>query len=310
MALGNSSNGVEVDAGCIGNTIGGTASGAGNIISANQNCGILITGDGASGNLIQGNKIGTDVTGTVALGNAFWGVELWEAAENTVGWPDAGAGNIVSGNEQGGVAIRGIDAVDDVVQGNLIGTDATGTTALGNGYSGVYVGDWGVAGDAASNTTIGGTTAGAGNVISANGQDGILITGDGASGNLIQGNKIGTDVTGTKDTDVTGTKPLGNTYSGVEIAGGAANNTIGGTTAGARNVISGNCYDGVQIDRSAASFNVVAGQQALEPMSRVPWLSATRPTVLRWTPDASVTQSAGRPRAPATSSRPTRTAAS
>ena len=140
------------------------------MISANQNCGILITGDGASGNLIQGNKIGTDVTGTVALGNAVWGVELWEAAENTVGGPTAGAGNIISGNEQGGVAIRGIDAVGDVVQGNLIGTDATGTRALGNGYSGVYIGDWGDADDAASNATI------EENVISANGNWGIWIT--------------------------------------------------------------------------------------------------------------------------------------
>ena len=58
------------------NTVGGPTAGAGNVISANRHYGILITGDGASGNLIQGNEIGTDVTGTVALGNAFWSVEL------------------------------------------------------------------------------------------------------------------------------------------------------------------------------------------------------------------------------------------
>ena len=234
------------------NTIGGTTAGAGNVISANQNCGILITGYGVSGNLIQGNKIGTDVTGTVALGNAFWGVELWEAAENTVGGPTAGAGNIVSGNEQGGVAIRGIDAVGDVVQGNLIGTDATGTRALGNGYSGVYVGDWGVAGDAASNATIGGTTAGAGNVISANGNDGIWITGAGTTGVVVQHNLIGTDLTGTK--------ALENFYSAVEIDGGAAN-TIGGTTADAGNVISANGHQGVLITGDGATGNLIQGNE-------------------------------------------------
>ena len=185
--------------GAANNTIGGTTAGAGNVISANQNCGILIAGDGASGNLIQGNKIGTDVTGTVALGNAFWGVGILESGREHGGWPDRRTGNIVSGNEQGGVAIQGIDAVGDLVQGNLIGTDATGTRALGNGYSGVYVGDWGDAGNAASNATIDGTTAGIGNVISANGNE--------ASGSPATGRRetvdprhklIGTDLTGTK----------------------------------------------------------------------------------------------------------------
>ena len=115
------------------------ASGAGNLISGNWT-GIKVSG---ADNLIEGNKIGTDITGTVALGNMDWGVVLQEAADNTVGGSTAGAGNLISGNDEGGVAIRGIQSVGDVVQGNLIGTDITGTKALGNGYSGVYVGDWG-----------------------------------------------------------------------------------------------------------------------------------------------------------------------
>ena len=184
--------GVEVDTTCVGNTIGGLASGAGNLISGNW------TGIGVFGaaNLIEGNKIGTDITGTVALGNAYWGVVLQEAADNTVGGPTAGAGNLISGNDEGGVAIRGVQSVGDVVQGNLIGTDVTGTKALGNAYSGVYVGDWGVSGDAASSATIGGTAAGAGNVISANGNWGVWISGKGTTGVVVQGNMIGTDVTG------------------------------------------------------------------------------------------------------------------
>ncbi len=239
VAVGNGGQGIEVDSGSVGNTIGGTAAGAGNVISGNQASGVWINADGATGNLIQGNLIGTDVTGSVALGNAYWGVILQEAANNTVGGLTAGAGNLISGNNQGGVAIRGIDAVGDVVQSNLIGTDITGTLALGNASSGVYVGDFGNSGDAASDATIGGTAAGAGNVISANGNWGVQISGEGATGNIIQGNSIGTDLTGTV--------ALGNTLGGVLTDTGASENTIGGTTPAAGNLITGNGGPGVVV---------------------------------------------------------------
>jgi FG-GAP-like repeat len=248
VALGNSDQGVEVDSGSVDNTIGATNSASGNLISANHASGVWINGDGATGNVFQGNKIGTDITGTVALGNFFWGVVLQEAANNTVGGLGAGAGNLVSGNDQGGVGIRGIDAVGDVVQGNLIGTDVTGTKALGNAYSGVYVGDWGVSGDAASAATIGGTAAGAGNVISDNGNWGVWITGKGTTGVVVQGNMIGTDVTGTV--------ALGNAYAGVQIDTGASENTIGGATARAGNLITGNGGAGVVVGNSVDDTTV------------------------------------------------------
>ncbi len=241
--------GVEVDTTCVGNTIGGLASGAGNVISGNWT-GILVNG---ADNLIEGNKIGTDITGTLALGNMYWGVVLQEAADNTVGGSTDGAGNLISGNDEGGVAIRGIQSVGDVVQGNLIGTDVTGTKALGNGYSGVYVGDWGVAGDAASNATIGGTTAGAGNVISANGNWGIWISGAGTTGVVVQHNLIGTDLTGTA--------ALGNAYSGVQIDSGAANNTIGGTTAGSGNLIANNQGPGVTVAGDGSLGNQITANR-------------------------------------------------
>jgi len=63
VALGNSFNGVGVNAGCYGNTIGGTALGDGNVISANAIRGLVISGDGADDNLVQGNSIGTDIRG-------------------------------------------------------------------------------------------------------------------------------------------------------------------------------------------------------------------------------------------------------
>ena len=101
----------------------------------------------------------------------------------------------------------------------MIGVDVIGTMALGNAdhRRQAIVGG-------TSDNTIGGTTAGAGNVISANRGNGIWITGTGTTGVVVQHNFIGTDVTGTM--------ALGNAYCGVNIGGGTANNTIGGTTAG------------------------------------------------------------------------------
>ncbi len=251
-ALGNKGDGVHVDSGASYITIGGTVQGAGNVISANSG-GINENGSDTEDNLIAGNLIGTNASGTSALPNVGWGVFLGDTGPNiTVGGSTSGAGNVISGNKQGGVAIYGIDAVGDVVQGNMIGTDISGTQRLGNGYSGVYVGDWGNTGDEASNVTIGGTTAGAGNVISANGNWGVWISGASVTGVVVQGNKIGTDVTGSH--------ALGNSYDGVEIDSGAVGNTIGGTSQGAGNVISGN-GGGVDIIGPGTNDVVLEGNQ-------------------------------------------------
>ncbi len=219
------------------------------MVSGNGGTGVWITGNATSGNLVLGNKVGTNVEGTAAIGNGYWGVALQDSPANTVGGTTAGAGNVVSGNDEGGVAILFAGSVGDVVQGNLIGTNATGAAALGNGYSGVYVGDWGVTGDAATDATIGGTAAGAGNVISANGNWGVWISDAGTTGVVVEGNKIGTNLAGTA--------ALGNAYDGVHLDGGASGNTIGGAAAGAGNLISGNKEDG--IDFSEAGQNVVQG---------------------------------------------------
>jgi large repetitive protein len=232
VAMGNAEDGVDIDSGASGNTIGGTVAGAANIISGNLEDGINLNGVGTSHNLIAGNLIGTKVTGTSALPNALWGAFLGDAgADNSVGGTTPEAANIISGNDQGGVAIFGINAVGDVVEGNRIGTDITGTEPLGNAFSGVYVGNLGNTDDAASDTTIGGTAAGAGNLISDNGNFGVWITG-GATGTLVAGNLIGTNVNATA--------PLGNAGEGVLIDSGASGNTIGGTTQQATNVIAGN----------------------------------------------------------------------
>src|SRR5262249_52141605 len=119
------------------------------------------------------------------------------------------------------------------VEGNYVGTTATGAGPLGNG-NGIYV----QTRDPPSNV-IGGTAAGTRNVIAANGGNGILL-GDTVAGQLVQGNFIGTDASGSAD--------LGNGTDGVGIVFGSCCNTIGGTTPSARNVISGNSGNGLRSD--------------------------------------------------------------
>jgi hypothetical protein len=93
---------------------------------------------------------------------------------------------------------------------------------------------------ASSNNTIGGTSAGAGDVVSGNSGDGVLID-SAASGNLVGGNILGLDASGTT--------ALANGGNGLEIQG--TNNTVGGAVLAARNYISGNSKDGVRTTLSA-----------------------------------------------------------
>jgi hypothetical protein len=213
--------GVEIDSGYTGNVVGGTLAGAGNVLSGNQEDGVLANG---SANLIQGNRIGTDQAGTAALGNMNAGIYIYQGSGNTIGGTVAGAGNLISGNT-GANGVQIVSANDNVLQGNRIGTDASGTKALTQ-TRGVYVTNNG------KNTVIGGTTSGAGNLISGNGT-GISLS---ANDNVIQGNYIGTDVTGTL--------AVKNTGAGVSASGG---NLIGGTAAGAGNLISGNGGAGISL---------------------------------------------------------------
>ena len=232
VALGNGWGIVVENAS--GTTMGGTASGAPNLISGNNIDGILILGVSATANLIEGNFIGTDISGAAALGNSAAGVKIDDgASNNTVGGTTAGARNVISANGSYGVFIVG-PATGNSVQGNFIGTDVTGAAVLGNSSTGVLI-------DGASNNTIGGTTSGTRNVISANGGGGVVIGGP-SSGNTVQGNFIGTDATGILD--------RGNSNQGVRIviSASASNNTVGGTTAGAGNTISFNSGDGVAAD--------------------------------------------------------------
>ncbi len=222
-------SGLNIDAG--NSTVRGL------VINRFGDVGIHIQDQG--GNIIEGNYIGTDVTGTMNRGNFQGGVRIWDAPNNTIGGTTPEARNVISGNNGYAVGILLPGATANKVQGNFIGTDVTGTADLGNSNHGVFIYE------AASSNTIG-----PGNVIVGNGGAGIGINGIGATGNQIVGNFIGTDVTGTIS--------LGNFDHGVRIWD-APKNTIGGTTPEARNVISGNNYMGVQILLAGAKGNKVQG---------------------------------------------------
>jgi hypothetical protein len=217
-------------------TVGGADPSARNVISGNSECGILLVGTAGIpfGATIQGNDIGVDATGLAGLGNGFQGIGLLDAADCLIGGTSAGQGNVISANFNCGILIGGAGSTGDVIQGNDIGTDATGTTGLGNAFQGVYVGFWSDPAHygSAANATIGGTAAGAGNLISDNGINGIQISGYGANNSVVQGNKVGTDISGTF--------AIGNLWDGVNLTNGAAYNTVGGTTPGSGNLLSGN----------------------------------------------------------------------
>ncbi len=213
------------------NTIGGTTSQARNIISGNMRSGLSLMSD-ANHNVIQGNFIGTDVTGTSALGNGIQPVAhgifiCTDCHDNLIGGTSAGAGNLISGNHSSGLRIYGYD---NTIQGNLIGTDVTGTLGLGNEGSGLYI--------LYNQNVIGGATPAARNIISDNKNCGIDLSDSGASGTIIQGNYIGTDITGNN--------PLGNHYgAGINLSGDVTNVIIGGTSPGEGNRIAFNGGEGV-----------------------------------------------------------------
>ncbi|MGE3817834.1 MAG: DUF4347 domain-containing protein, partial [Isosphaeraceae bacterium] len=232
---GGGTHGLNISAG--GTTVRGLVI---NRFGAN---GIRITSGG--GNVIVGNHIGTDVAGSTDRGNGLDGILIDNSSNNVVGGTTAASRNVISGNNIHGLRVIGSAATNNTIQGNFIGLNAAGTAALGNTYNGIWI-----ANDA-KNNVVGGTTPGAGNVISGNFETGVEIQDDGTSGNRIEGNLIGLNAAGTA--------AIGN-VDGVIIED-AQNNTVGGPTAAHRNVISGNTLsgqgNGVVIFGTKATGNLV-----------------------------------------------------
>ena len=181
-------------------------------VIGNNSSGVNVSG---TNNVVLGNYIGTTAAGTAELGNVQGVTIASGATENTIGGASAGAGNVISGNTQDGIQLN---EASNTVAGNIIGLDASGSADLGNARYGIRIG--GVSGN-----VIGGTTAESRNVISGNNTLGMLLAG--STDTLIQGNYIGTDITGSVD--------IGNTGAGVMLDSNATGNTIGGAVSGAGN---------------------------------------------------------------------------
>jgi parallel beta-helix repeat protein len=234
--LGNKGSGI-----CIidspENIIGGDTSVRPNLISGNKGNGILIQGNDSHDNSVCGNFIGCDIKGWIRLPNELDGILVDGAGSNSIGLPMAGSGNLISGNLQAGIHLKGTGATLNDVCNNLVGTDGQGQRRLPN--------EWGIVIEDSSFNQIGsGTMTFDNNLISGN-EVGVWIKGGSAHHNIISGNYIGTDVNGTN--------MVGNGF-GVYIEN-APLNIVGGVDFYDGNVISGNDMAGVSIAGAKANGN-------------------------------------------------------
>lgn len=222
-----------------GNIIGGTTPQARNIFSGNNLSGAVFLATAYESHL-EGNYVGLNAAGTSVLPNGATGASL-NGATVTIGGTLPGSRNVITGNPTNvdiNDLTNGGAASNSIVQGNLIGTDPTGTVGLSPTSNGVSILH------NPTNMTIGGTTPAARNIISGNNR-GVYVF-DGAFFNTIQGNYIGTDVTGTHAVgNILQGFISGKTNATGVIPGGGS--TIGGSALGAGNLISGNGADGIEI---------------------------------------------------------------
>jgi hypothetical protein len=222
-ALSNNGAGIELQssADCV---IGGPTSGERNVFSANSQGGVrVIGGFGGGGNSILGNWFGLSASGGTAQSNGVGIVLGFGAVSTRVGGPAPGEGNTIAGHFTG--IYLGDAGSGNVIRGNRIGTNPAGTQAMPNGT--------GISFLRSSDTTIGGSETGAGNVISGNLDDGIFIT-EFSDRTFIAGNRIGV-------TDALSSMPNGK--NGIVLH--SSDNTIGGVDPAAANVIAFNGGRGV-----------------------------------------------------------------
>jgi hypothetical protein len=260
-AVANGGPGIQIIGGSDSNQIGGTNAADRNILSGNrggiQNGGVFLpTASSAGSNVIQGNYIGVDRTGTIAIPNLADGIGISGTTDNIIGGTAPGAGNVCSGNTANGVRLSGqiFDttpsmppdpddmtgpyqvnfASGNMIQGNKCGTDASGTAAIANGIDGIRINN------ASNQNLVGGTAPGAANICSGNDAHGVhfdsvrpfFLPYTPVSQNTVHGNLIGTDASGTAG--------IGNGLPGVILFFGAIDNVIGGTNPGEGNIIAFN----------------------------------------------------------------------
>ncbi|MCL4254064.1 MAG: right-handed parallel beta-helix repeat-containing protein, partial [Anaerolineae bacterium] len=214
----------------------------GNVLSGNTEMGILIRSSNAVA--VRQNYIGTDPRGSFAVPNGFSGVGVSAGSfDVTIGGQLGVDSNIISGNTQIGIRISDEGTRNVLVIGNFIGTDPTGTYAIPNMLSGVYMRE------GAIDNIIGTGIYNERNIISGNGQSGVVM--NSSNGNTVRGNFIGTDMNGTY--------AIPNAFSGISLEDAAADNLIGGDFAGAGNLISGNTELGIYLTDVGTDNNRIIG---------------------------------------------------
>ncbi len=234
---GNGQIGIFIN-GTSNNLVGGALPTQRNLISAN---GEQLRVAGANNNVIQGNYLGTNVTGTAPLGFTNIGM-LLTGGDNLVGGTTGvtpggactGACNLFGGYSFAGIDLAAPSGANNQIEGNYFGLNVNGAAMPGFfGSTGIWING------SANNNTIGGTAGGAGNVFAGQSTQAIWIDGAGADSNQIVGNIMGTNSAGTV--------AIPNRI-GVFAEGGAANNQIGGATTTAGNLIVNSFGPAVRLD--------------------------------------------------------------
>jgi hypothetical protein len=264
IALSGTNAGAAVDGLTLGAGSGGSTI-KGLVVSNFTGNGIVVQ---SNGNTIVGNFVGVDHTGTIQQPNGTFptsgdGIRVVSASNNLIGTPAAADRNIVSGNALDGIHIIGTltaPATGNLVQGNFVGVGADGKTSVGNRTepapaTGAPEGNnlFGIEISGGNLNTIGGTTAGARNVVGFN-AEGIELD-NGAQQNFVQGNFVGVGADGVT--------AVANLLHGIALRSsngfsaplgpaqpnepGTSNNLIGGTTAGAGNLVEFNGTGGIAV---------------------------------------------------------------
>ena len=212
----------------IGGLTSTPGSAPGNVIGASLNEGLRVAG---AGTLVEGNTIGLNAAGTGAVGSPF-GISVEGAA--TIGGSDPGARNVVSGNQNAGIYVVGSNAV---VQGNDVGTNPAGTSAVPNSV-GIEIGSQysgAVSGVTVSGNLVSGQALQPGTYLAS--ADGVMIMGGGTN-ETVTGNRIGVAADGSS--------PLGNGGAGVNAVSVGLDSAIGGAASSAWNTIAYNGGAGVK----------------------------------------------------------------
>jgi hypothetical protein len=246
--IGTDATGTQANPNAAGVTVAGSPDNtvSNDLISANEDDGVDITGAASTGEMLQGDVIGLASDGVSPLGNGGNGVHVAGAPGVTIGGSGPGEGNVISANSADGVDL-GSGATSAVLEGNYVGTSASGEVAAGNAGDGIDV--------AGASSTVGGVSgiapgtacAGACNVISGNGGTGVTVSGRGVT---VAGNAIGSAADGST--------PLPNDGDGV-LVNSATGATVGGTPVGAGNLIVDNEQTGVDVTGSTAVHNAILG---------------------------------------------------